>query len=650
MYYYEVIPASKSFHGKEPLAYCSEEKLLFGQIVYVDMRSSSCLAVIIQTVSKPSFNTLEIKKVLNGAIIPGAYLSLMQWMIGFYPGPLGTIAQLFIPNFLTGLSPGGNQKSNKAVSFKGIRLPGLTEEQSVAYKTISGDKSNGNHTYIVHGVTGSGKTRLYIELAKESLSKNKSVIVLTPEISLTAPIANQFKKIFGDILAINHSSLAPRQRVSIWAEAFAGKRPMIIIGPRSSLFIPLKNIGLIVVDEFHEPAYKQESQPFYHASRVASMLSKLTSAKLIFGSATPPVIDYFLAQQKKVPVIEMSRSAISGKKPGGQYTVVNLLDKDEKSSYPLISKTLIVRITEALDKNEQAMLFINKRGSARSISCQDCGHRELCKNCDLAMVYHEDQHLIRCHTCGTSKTPPSKCPDCGSLKIFFSSPGTKAIAANLSKLFPKAKVARYDRDNKKSERLENDYDKAVNDVDIIVGTQTIAKGHDLPRLSLVAMLLAENSLDFPDYSSLERSYQLIKQLSGRVNRGHRDGMFLIQTFNPKSKFIQSALTGPWRGFYDEEISQRKRHGFPPFYAALKIESARGSRKSAEQSLDRLVDKLGLKKKNLELLGPTPSFIEKKSGKWHWQIIIKSKNRSELVNIAKVIPSSFKIDIDPSNFL
>lgn len=649
MNYYEVIPASKSFHGKEPLTYGFGRILKPGQIVNINLRNSDCLGIVIKKTSKPGFDTVNINDVLKDVVILAPHLSLLSWMLEFYPSATGATAQMFAPAVLANLEL-SNEKPEEKEQDSNVVLPKLTSEQSSAYKSIVKDSGKDQTSYIVHGVTGSGKTRLYIELAKENLYKNKSVLVLTPEISLTAPIAKQFKDVFKSKVLINHSNLTPKQKKDLYSKLLTSDSPLIMIGPRSSLFLPLKNIGLIVVDEFHEPAYKQESQPYYHANRVASMLARLASAKLVFGSATPPVNDYYLAEQKGIAVLRMDYPAITGEKSLKNIKIVDLSDKDESSSYPLISKELISQITLVLNRGEQAMLFINKRGSARSIACQDCGHRELCQNCDLPMVYHGDQHLIRCHTCGFTKETPSRCPACGSMNIFFTSPGTKAIAGSLAKLFPKAKIARFDKDNKKSEKIENNYRNTVLDVDIIVGTQIIAKGHDFPRLSLAAMLLADSGLDFPDFSSEERSYQLMKQLAGRVNRGHLEGLFLIQTFNPKSKFIQSTISGTWQDFYKNEIIQRKIHGFPPFYSALKVESARKSRKSAEESLEKLAIKLQESFPKLEFLGPAPSFIEKKSAKWHWQIIIKSKNRSELAKVAGLIPSSFRADIDPNNFL
>lgn len=646
MNYYEVIPASNTYHGKEPLTYHYEKKLDPGRIIRINMRGSQSLGIVTKSAPKPGFKTTPIKDVLDFSL-PDKQLGLIEWISKYYPAPLGSIALLFVPSFVEKLKP--FEPSDKFQGGKGS-LPKLTREQSAAYGSINTKAEEGQRSFILHGITGSGKTRLYMELSKDSLKKGKSVVILTPEISLTAPIAKQFEDIFGNRVIVNHSSLTQKQRAGIWSRLFSEAEPLIIVGPRSSLFMPIDNIGLIVVDEFHESAYKQESQPFYHANRVASVLSRLYSAKLIFGSATPPVIDYFQAEQKNVPIVKMVKSAMTGKKPSSSVVPVNLLDQEQKSSYPLISNALIAHLNEVLKKGEQAMVFINKRGSARSISCQDCGHRELCENCDLPMVYHGDQHLIRCHTCGAHRTPPNKCPECGSTDIVFSSPGTKAIAENLSKIFPQAKIVRFDKDNKKSDRMENRYDEMSDEADIIVGTQIIAKGHDLPRLSLVAMLLADNGLDFPDYTSTERSYQLIKQLSGRVNRGHRDGTFIIQTFNPASKFIKSAIQGDWDDFYQDEIKQRRTHGFPPFYSALKVEVSRKTSSAAQKSLEDLIKKIDKNDIKLVILGPSPGFVEKKSSNWHWQIILMSKSRSDLLEISKLIPGSFKLDMDPNNFL
>ncbi len=307
-------------------------------------------------------------------------------------------------------------------------------------------------------------------------------------------------------------------------------------------------------------------------------------------------------------------------------------------------------ISSALDRNEQVLVYINKRGTFRSILCRQCGWQFKCLNCDLPLIYHQDTHSAVCHTCGYKAAVPKSCPSCGSIEIFFTSPGTKSIADNLSKAFPEAKVGRYDKDNKKNDRIENNF-QAIRqgDIDIIVGTQMVSKGFDLPKLSIVVMLITESSLNFPDYTSNERSYQLIKQLAGRVNRGHKKGKIILQTFNPDGEVVKYS-SKDWIDFYKEELNKRKILGFPPFYNALKIQTASKSREKAEAVIAEAIENLSNKYKNIKIFGPSPSFIEKKLNKFHWQAIIMSKDRKTLVRIAGDLPKTIKKDLDPINFL
>lgn len=653
MDYYEVLPASKAFQGDKSLTYRSKYNFDVGSIVTIKLRNNSALGIIISKVSKPSFPTVEIDSKLSIVKLTTAQLALLKWMLEFYPGSIGSCANLFAPAFLNKPKPAVSKtKKINNSSFETNILPTLTEEQMKAYSSITNNRNGPEGSYLVHGETGSGKTRLYIELAKDSFKQGKSSLILTPEISLTASLSKEFKKVFGDAVLINHSSLTQKQKQGLYYQVYKNKNPIILIGPRSTLFLPLEDIGLVVVDEFHESAYKQESRPYYHANRAASVLARLTKSKLIFGSATPSINDYFLAKQKKVPIIRMQHQAIKTSFEATKKIVVNLLDKDEASPYPLLSNTLLKNITNNLAGGGQTLLFINKRGSARSITCQDCSWRATCKFCDLPLVYHHDQHKLRCHTCGYTKNPPSNCPECASIEIFFSSPGTKEVVKSLNKLFPKALLARYDKDNKKDERIENSYDDILSGrVNIIVGTQLIAKGHDLPKLSLVGMLLADSSLDFPDFTAEEKTFQQIKQLLGRVGRGHKQGTAIIQTFKPQAdhiKFIQE--DGDWHEFYNSQIKQRKILKLPPYWNVLKVETSKKTRLASEQSLEKLKQTILEKFRDIEILGPAPSFIEKKAGKWHWQIIIKSKERKQLTEIMRYIPSSYKTNIDPLNLL
>lgn len=641
MKYYEVLPASERYHSQSPLTYCSTADFKPGQVLKVKVRNNVCLAVVLKTVSKPDFKTSPIESSVNKLVLSPDRMNLLLWTIEYYPSGVGIITKLFLPAYLERFKD-DIEPSHKVKA--GNIKPALNDAQKKAVQAFKTNKS-----LILNGVTGSGKTRIYLEIAKEIINSGKSILILTPEIALTAPLAEQFKKIFKEAVEVNHSNLTPKQKLGLYQRLFFAENPKILIGPRSSLFLTLNNVGAIVIDEFHESAYKQDSAPFYFANRIASKLSEISKAKIIFGSATPPVSEYFVAEQKNIPISTINTSALTNKPPEIEKKIIDLSDSTEHTSYPLISSTLIEEMRIALENNEQVMVFINKRGSYRSVLCKNCGWQASCTNCDLPLVYHQDRHLAICHTCGHKEKLASNCPVCASPDIFFKSPGTKAVVESLAKIFPEATIARYDKDNKKHERLEANYeDVSLGKIDIIVGTQLIVKGFDLPKLSTVVMLITENSLIFPDYSSQERTFQLIKQLAGRVNRGHRKGQIILQTFKTDSELLNYPEM-EWKDFYKTEITNRKTHMFPPFYYALKLQLSLKNRVTLESNLRKLADSLNTNK-NLKILGPSPCFIEKKQDRFHWQLIIMSKNRKELTELMKSLPTKYRKDIDPISFL
>jgi primosomal protein N' (replication factor Y) len=299
------------------------------------------------------------------------------------------------------------------------------------------------------------------------------------------------------------------------------------------------------------------------------------------------------------------------------------------------------------------MLFLNKRGSARLLVCQQCGWFATCDRCDLPYTYHGDNHTLRCHTCGRQRSAPNSCEDCGSSDIIFKSPGTKAIETAIRSLFPDSRIARFDKDNTKDERFSAQASAvASGEIDILIGTQLLAKGHDLPKLSLVGILMADNELQFPDFSSEERSYQLLHQLAGRVGRGHRDGTVVVQTYNPKSISIQDVQhdKDSWELFYKNQLVQRKQFFFPPFCFLLKIEVQRAKSENAERICTSIAEKINQDFKSVAIVGPTPSFIARRNGQWSWQLIIKSPNRGQLLAITKILPPKTTFDIDPISLL
>jgi primosomal protein N' (replication factor Y) len=440
-----------------------------------------------------------------------------------------------------------------------------------------------------------------------------------------------------------------RQR--LWVSLLQQTKPVIIIGARSALFSPLRNIGFIAIDEAHETAYKQDSAPYYHASRVASKLAELHGAPLVLGTATPLVNDYYMAQVKKRPILRMQQTATVTASSDKELSVVDLRDRSKFTKKSYLSDELIAALGERLKNQEQSLLFLNRRGTARVVFCEKCGWQALCPHCDIPLVYHGDTHAMRCHSCDFGSSCPTSCPDCHNASIVFKSIGTKAIVDEVKKLFPDARIMRFDTDNKKDERIEQHYDAIKNgEVDILIGTQTLAKGLDLPNLSLVGVIIADTSLFFPDFSAQERTYQLLSQVIGRVGRGHRAGKAIIQTYAPDSPLLKSIVTRDWDTFYEREIDERRMFTFPPFCYLLKLECRRATSASAERSARTLAQKLQNSELRLIVEGPALSFHEKIQNKYGWQLVLKAKDRNELLQVVRNLPSGWTYDIDPLNLM
>ena len=646
MYFYEVAVTTNTYHGKDLLTYSSIDQLNIGAIVLVPVRSKDSSAVVIKEVKKPAFNTKGVIRMLTEKPIPKDSIVFMRWLQSYYPSPLSVAASQIISTNLS------LKKDNLAVKFephtqKIVEAPKLTQEQQQAYdEIVRGEKSS----FILHGDTGTGKTRVYIELAKKVLKDGKNVIILTPEIGLTSQLASSIKSHLSNNVIVLHSNLTPRERRLIWLGCLYSDVPIIIIGPRSALFAPLSNIGLVVIDEFHDAAYKQEQAPYYNALRVAASLANIHHSLLVYGSATPPVTEYYFAEKKHIPILRMQKIA-KNQTTKTETKIVNARDRSLYVKDPFLSDTLLATIKTALSNNEQSLVFLNRRGTARIVMCQDCDWQASCPRCDLPLTYHGDSHTIRCHTCGYKDKTPLSCPKCNSNEILFKSIGTKSIEQQLKKIFPDARVQRFDTDNTKAEAFAQHYENVVKgNVDILVGTQLLVKGLDLPMLSVVGVVAADSSLYFPDYTAEEQTYQILSQVIGRVARGHRSGTVIVQTYNPDGSAQKAALTKNWDVFYQQQLKERGEFLFPPFCFILKISCSRKSQSAAMDAISktkRLVEGLAVK---ATIIGPTPRFNERAQGMYQWQLIVKSKSRVDLLSIIEHLPANTHYDIDPSNLL
>lgn len=642
MYYYEVLVGDLQFHGNSTLTYSWDEPLVSGVIVRIALRSRSTLGIVLQKVPEPSYNVKPISAIATASPIPPESIQLMEWLASYYPAPFGSIVRQFLPPTTTfrgkATAPLPTQKPSTQP------LPKLTEEQSAAITSISKPG-----TYLLHGVTGSGKTRVYLELAIRELQKGRSIIVLTPEIGLTGHIAQAFSNLSFNTVVL-HSRQSPARRRDLWYGILESNEPQIIIGPRSALFTPVKNIGLIVMDEAHDQAYKNDAYPHYRTDRVAAVLAQLHGAIFLEGTATPNIEDYYTFTSKDRPILSLDHIATADTKETDT-SVVDMRDMSAFGRSRMFSTLLIGAIEQALSQKEQTLLFLNRRGTASMILCASCGWRATCPHCDLPLTYHADVHTLRCHTCGRTTTLPNSCPECAHADIVLKSIGTKAVVDEVQRLFPTANVRRFDTDTEKAEHIEQQLDALrKGNVDIIVGTQMITKGFDLPKLSVVGIINGDGGLMIPDFTAAERTYQLISQVVGRVGRGHRPGTVILQTYNPENQTLRSALSQDYHYFYTHELAERKQYHFPPFCFLARLTCLRATSASAEKAARALRQQLEQTYPGVTIEGPSPTFHPRESGKYKWQIILKSPSRSTLVQIAKSLPSGWHHNLDPMNLL
>lgn len=644
MHFYLVAPTTRA-HTQGLFTYTSTDKLLIGSAVLIEIGKKQSVGVVLKQVEKPEFKTKEIIRKLEEKPLPKPLLQLASWLEEYYASPIASVWQTILPSGMQKKRRNSTQETTKFVRKKTDIT--LNSDQKNAVKQLS---KNPEKTSLLQGVTGSGKTAVYIELAKKTILKDKkSVIILVPEIALTSQLISEFEQHFSDIL-LTHSKMSEAQRHITWQKALNTTTPQLIIGPRSALFLPLSDIGLIVIDEAHEASFKQEQAPRYLALRAARILANQHKAKLVLGSATPSIGDRFIAE-KTGNVVRLDSVA---KKTGN--TEIELVDNRKRGNFSrhrFLSNNLIEIIEETLNKKQQVLLFHNRRGSAPTTLCENCGWSAACKRCFVPMVLHGDVHKLICHVCGIKENIPTSCPDCGRTDIIHKGIGTKSIAEAVSKLFPSANIARFDGDSLADETLDKMYQEVYNGkIDIIVGTQVVAKGLDLPNLAVVGVVQADGGLILPDFAAEERVFQLLLQVMGRVGRDEKLSKIVIQTFQPESIAIQSAIKKDYDGFYEYALAKRRHDSFPPFVYLLKLTCIYKTESGAVNAArDMKSDLQKLISKSTIVLGPSPSFYERANGSYRWQIIVKSTNREELLKLARLAEQpKWQIEIDPISLL
>ncbi len=523
------------------------------------------------------------------------------------------------------------RESDWALDVQEAKPVSLTEgQEEILGKIKTALKEKKYSPFLIHGVTGSGKTQIYIEGIKEVLKEGKQALVLVPEISLTPQIISRFKANFGDKVGCLHSQMSAGERFDTWRRARNGDLP-IMVGARSAVFSPFPDLGLIVVDEEHVGSYKQDDPaPRYNARDVAVMRAKLNDAIVILGSATPSLESYYNAQQGKYTLCQLKERVEKQKLPSVK--IVDLAQERKTGNRGSISLSLLSLLKDRVDKDEQVLLFLNRRGFSTFVKCQDCGYVEKCPRCDITLTFHRTDFSLRCHYCNYLKKAPNLCPNCQSHDFMYKGAGTQKIEEELKQSFPETLMQRMDLDTTARKgshrRLLSDFGKKK--FGILVGTQMITKGLDFPDVTLVGVISADQALDLPDFRSRERTFQLLAQVAGRAGRGKREGEVMVQTYYPEDWTIKLAGSHDFEQFYGSELDQRRELGYPPFNHLILIIFSGRSLRTVTDSAKRFSASLRRKsrparQRALEILGPAPAPLPKIKNRHRWQLLIKARS-------------------------
>ena len=539
----------------------------------------------------------------------------------------------------------------------------LTDEQQYAFDEISTlINQNKYQQYLLYGVTGSGKTEVYLQLIGKALEQNKTAIVLVPEISLTPQMIDRFIARFNkEEIAVLHSKLSIGERYDEWNKIKEGKAKMII-GARSAIFAPTENIGIIIIDEEHDSSYKSEAVPKYDAKEIAKKIAKENKCPIVLGSATPDLVTYYKACKDKIRLLELTKRANNSKLP--EVEIVDLKMELANGNRSMLSVSLYEDIEKNLKEKRQTILFLNRRGYSTFIMCRECGYTVKCKNCDISMTYHKSENKLKCHYCGHEENIVTVCPECNSTKIRYFGTGTQKLEQEINKIFPQASTIRMDID---TVTKKNSHEEILNQfknegIDILIGTQMVVKGHHFPNVTLVGVVAADSSLNIDDYRANERTFQLLTQVAGRAGRENLDGQVIIQTYNPDNFSIQCAKEQNYQMFYDTEIELRKQLKYPPFCDIILI----GFNSLNEKEIIEVSNKAySYLKENLDedefiVLKPMPSPIDKIQNRFRWRIIIKgdmTEAANNVINncLKNIYDANYKntrvtVDVNPNSMI
>lgn len=632
--YLNIIPATPLTLDKNQVFTYSVPKeiktnIKTGCLVKINMHGRN-LNGIVESIAKtkPSYKIKDIASLIDEKpILTKEQLKLAKWMADYYWVSLGLIIKTMVPKIAPRILAKDIVQDNDKNIINKSKIS-LTKKQKYCISQISNSKNN--KPFLLYGVTSSGKTEVYLELIEKTLKQNKQAIILLPEISLTPQAIQRYSQRFNkNMISLLHSRLSYGKYFENWNNFRLGKTK-ILIGTRNAIFCPFQNLGLIVIDEEHDPSFKSwDMNPHFDAREVAGELSKLTKAKLLLGTATPSVESYFKTEKNQYNLLELPEKI--NKDIKATIKLIDMRAELEKRNFSIFSEELQESIKNILAKKQQGLLFINRRGAASYVLCRDCGYVENCPNCEKSLTYHLNSNLLICHSCGFKKTPPLLCPKCKSPRIKFVGSGTQKVEEELKKLFKNIRVARLDVDTPQEyEEIYNDFkDKKV---DIVIGTQMATKNWDFPNLTLVGIINADNLLNIADYQTNEISFSLIAQACGRTARPGSKGeqKIVIQTYNPENNIIQLAAYEKFKEFYKTELAERKQFKYPPFVFLIKFTYMHKDKKIAEHEINKLwkhLNKLNeLNEFNdfIEIKKPITAMIPRIREKYIYELVLKTK--------------------------
>ena len=596
----------------------------------------------------------QVSKIVDSEpLITQELLETAIWVSKYYLCTIGEAVNSILPS-------ARRESSEQSFSFDseisaGIRQ-NLSEEQKKAVNDILAHaEKNESSFHYLYGPTGSGKTEVFLQTAEQILKKNKGVIYLVPEISLTQQVVDSVVNSFGPQVAVLHSSLTQSQKLTQWKKILH-REARIVIGARSAIFAPVPDLGMIIIDEEHDSSYKSGNTPRYHARQTAMYRASKLKIPLIMGSATPSVEAWHLMNCGKLLKHTLSKRLAGGEKPS-----IKCINLNQSVMQGCISEELKNEIETTLKEKKQAILFLNRRGFTHFFRCSTCGFEMKCKNCSVSMTFHKSENRLRCHYCGWHILPPSSCPKCGSLDIGYSGFGTEFIEAETAQKFPNARIVRVDTDSvSKKGELQNKIDAfKKGEFDIMLGTQMVAKGLNFPNLKTVGIILADTALHLPDFRATERTFSLITQVAGRAGRFFPDGKVFVQTYNPENQAISFACSANTEGFYDFEINQRKLLSFPPFSRLIRLVFRSSNQIKAQMTSEDAANLIeNLKIPGVEILGPSECPLSKISQNYRFQLILRGEKIVPLQNAVRKLLFDYRhpqevyieCDVDPVSLL